>query len=267
MENAGTIRAGMGGWIFEPWESSFYPAGLPKTRQLEYASRQVPTIEINATYYRGQSPKTFANWAGSAPDDFIYSLKGNRFVTNKKVLAEAGMSLGKFFEQDVAALGAKLGPILWQFAPTKKFAPDDFEGFLELLPPEDSGLPLRHALEVRNESFAVPEFAELAAKYNAAIVYADHFTYPAIADVTSDFVYLRLQKGDDSIPTAYPREELKRWADIALALASGDVPDGLPLAAPYREVEKRPRDVFVYFIHEGKVRAPHAAMSFMELIS
>ncbi len=257
----------MGGWIFEAWDRTFYPADLPKKRQLEFASRQVSTIEINATYYRGQAPATLAKWAAEAPDGFVYALKGNRFVTNRKVLAEAGGSLDKFFAQDVSVLGAKLGPILWQFAPTKRFEPDDFEAFLELLPTSSNGVPLRHALEVRHDSFKVPEFVELAARYNAAIVYADHFTYPAIADVTADFAYLRLQTGDDSIPTAYAPEALARWAGIAGSLARGDVPDGLPLAHPQRPVAKTPRDVFIFFIHEGKARAPHAAMAFMDLVS
>jgi uncharacterized protein YecE (DUF72 family) len=171
--------------------------------------------------------------------------------------------MGKFFQQGVNELGPKLGPILWQFAPTKVFEADDFEAFLKLLPKEDHGLPLRHALEVRNASFTVPEFVDLAAKYGAAIVFADHFTYPAIADVTSDFVYLRLQKGDDDLPSAYPDAELDAWVDRAIAFAAGDAPDDLPRANPDRTPAIKPSDVFVYFIHEGKIHAPQAAMTFM----
>ena len=253
----------MGGWNFEPWEGVFYPDDLPKKRQLEYATRHVATIEINGTYYGSQKPETIAKWGAEAPDGFVFSVKGNRFVTNKKALGSAGDSLKKFFAQRLSGLGDKLGPILWQFAPTKKFDADDFEAFLKLLPEKEDGARFRHALEVRNDSFVDPEFVELAAKYGAAIVYADHATYPAIADVTGDFVYARLQTGDDSIPTAYSPEAMDAWVGRALTWAEGGVPDDLPLAAPDRKPDKTPRDVFVYFIHEGKVRAPHAAMDFL----
>lgn len=264
---SGTIRAGMGGWNFEPWETSFYPQKFSKSKQLHYASRQVPTIEINATYYRGQTPKTFAKWASETPDGFVFSVKGNRFVTNKKKLAEASESMTKFFATGVSELGDRLGPIVWQFAPTKKFEPEDFEAFLQLLPQKDNGLALRHVLEVRHASFAVPEFVALARKYHTAICYAHHHDYPEIADVTADFVYARLQKGEDSIPTAYTPEALDWWAERATTWAEGGLPDDLPLADDNAKVEKKPRDVFVYFIHEGKVRAPHAAMALMERIT
>ncbi|WP_274628845.1 DUF72 domain-containing protein [Arvimicrobium flavum] len=266
MGNSGTIRAGMGGWTFEPWEGTFYPGDLPKKQQLQFAARQVPTIEINGTYYRGQTPETFAKWAADAPDGFVFSVKGNRFVTNKKVLGEAAESLKKFWDTGVRELGDRLGPIVWQFAPTKKFEPDDFEAFLKLLQENDGGVPLRHVLEVRHASFGVPEFVTLAAKYKAAICYAHHHDYPEIADVTSDFIYARLQKGEDDVPTAYPPKELDGWVKRARQWAEGGQPGDLPLADPSRKLEQRPRDVFVYFIHEGKIRAPHAAMAFMERV-
>lgn len=266
MTKSGTIRAGMGGWTFEPWEGTFYPADLPKKRQLHYASRQVPTIEVNGTYYSGFKPDTYAKWAADTPDDFIFSIKGNRFVTNRKVLAEAEASMAKFFAQGLEELGKKLGPVVWQFAPTKKFEPDDFEAFLKLLPDATGGVRLRHVLEVRHDSFKVPDFVELAAKYKAAICYAHHHDYPEMADVTSDFVYARLQKGEDDIPTAYRPGELDAWAARAKLWATGAQPDDLPLADPSRKPPKVPRDVFVYIIHEGKLRAPHGAMAFMERI-
>jgi uncharacterized protein YecE (DUF72 family) len=175
------------------------------------------------------------------------------------VLGSAEESLKKFFAQQLSGLGDKLGPILWQFAPTKKFEADDFEAFLKLLPEEENGIRFRHALEARHDSFLDPAFVKLAASYGAAIVFADHLTYPAIADVTADFVYARLQRGEDSVPTAYPDDQMDQWAKRAIAWAEGGMPDDLPLAAPERKPEKKPRDVFVYFIHEGKVRAPHAA--------
>ncbi len=262
---AGTIRAGMGGWTFEPWEGSFYPDKLAKAKQLSYASRQVPTIEVNGTYYSGFRPATYAKWAEETPENFVFSIKGNRFVTNRKVLAEAGESMKKFFDQGLEELGPKLGPLVWQFAPTKKFEPDDFEGFLKLLPEKIGGLKLRHVLEVRHPSFAVPEFVALARKHGLAICYAHHHTYPEFADVTADFVYARLQKGEDDIPTAYKPKELDRWMERAKEWAEGGQPDDLPLADTSHKPAKEPRDVFVYFIHEGKIRAPHAAMAFMEL--
>jgi len=266
MSRPGTIRAGMGGWTFEPWETSFYPDKLSKAKQLQYASRQVPTIEVNGTYYSSFKEPTFVKWANESPEGFVFSLKGNRFVTNRRVLGEAGESMMRFLESGVAALGEKLGPILWQFAPTKKFDPDDFEAFLKLLPEKQDGVKLRHALEVRHDSFVVPEFPELARKYGAAVVYADHATYPAIADITGDFIYARLQTGKDDNPDCYEPERLDRWAERAKAWASGRAPDDLPKADPDTTAPETPRDVFVYFITEGKVRAPFGAMALMKRV-
>lgn len=260
----GTIRSGMGGWVFKPWEGTFYPGDLAKKRQLEYASRQVATIEVNGTYYGSQKPATFAKWADETPEGFVFSLKGNRFVTNRKVLADAGESMAKFFAQGISELGEKLGPIVWQFAATKKYDPEDFESFLKLLPEKQDGLALRHVLEVRHDSFKTPDFVALAAKYNAAICYAHHHDYPEFADVTGDFVYARLQKGSDEVETAYQADELDQWAKRAQLWSKGGQPDDLPYADPGREAEKKPRDVFVYFIHEGKINAPQAAMAFMK---
>lgn len=267
MAMSGTIRAGIGGWTFAPWEGTFYPSDLPKKRQLEYASRQLPTIEINGTYYRGQKPETFALWAATVPDGFIFSVKGNRFVTNRKVLSEAKESMDRFFATGVAELGNRLGPIVWQFAPTKQFEPVDFEGFLQLLPASQDGIALRHVLEVRHNSFVSPEFVALARKYKAAICYAHHHVYPEIADITADFIYARLQRGEDDIPTAYTPAEMKEWAERASTWAKGGMPGDLPLAEETAKIDSVPRDVFVYFIHEGKVHAPQAAQAFMETLS
>ena len=263
---AGRIRAGMGGWTFEPWEGSFYPADLPKKKQLEYAARQVATIEVNGTYYSGFKPEAFARWAAETPDDFVFAIKGNRFVTNRKLLASAGESMAKFFGQGLEELGPKLGPIVWQFAPTKKFEPEDFEGFLKLLPEKHAGLKLRHVLEVRHASFADPDFVALARSYGMAICYAHHFDYPEIADVTADFVYARLQKGQDDVPTAYPPAELDAWARRLRTWAEGGLPDDLPLADPTATVIEAPRDVFVFIIHEGKIRAPQGAIALQRLV-
>jgi uncharacterized protein YecE (DUF72 family) len=240
----------MGGWTFEPWEGTFYPDRLAKAKQLHHASRQVRTIEVNGTYYSTFKPATFAKWAADAPDGFVFALKAIRFSTNRRVLAEAGESVQRFLDSGVAELGDKLGPILWQFAPTKKFDAEDFEGFLKALPEKQDGVKLRHALEVRHDSFVVPEFVALARKYGAAIVYAEHEKYPAIADLTGDFVYARLQRGSDDNENCYTEAGLDHWAARAKTCAD-----------PSAKADRKPRDVFVYFITEGKSRAPFGAMA------
>jgi uncharacterized protein YecE (DUF72 family) len=267
MTKSGTIRAGMGGWTFEPWDTSFYPEKLAKTKQLQYASRQVPTIEVNGTYYSSFKEPTFVKWASETPEGFVFSLKGNRFVTNRRVLGEAGESMMRFVQSGIAALGEKLGPILWQFSPTKKFDADDFGAFLNLLPEKQDGVSLRHVVEVRHASFAVPEFVALLRKHKVPVVYADHATYPAIADITGDFVYARLQTGSDDNPDCYTPKALDEWAARAKTWAEGGEPADLPRVDPSVEAQDKPRDVFAYFITEGKVRAPHGAMAFMKRVS
>ncbi len=266
MSKSGTIRAGIGGWTFEPWEGTFYPEKLTKKRQLEYASSKLKAIEVNGTYYGSQKPATFAKWASEVPDNFIFSLKASRFVTNRKVLAEAEESMTKFLTQGLTELGDHLGPILWQFAPTKKFEPDDFAAFLALLPEKQDGLNLQHVVEVRNDSFQVPEFIELLAKHNVAVVCADHHDYPMLPDVTADFVYCRLQKGEDDIETCYPEKDVKAWSERLKAYAAGGAPDDLPMIAPHRKAEKTPRDVFAFFITGGKVNAPNGAQLLQTLV-
>lgn len=260
------IRAGMGGWTFEPWDKSFYPDKLAKAKQLQYASRQVPTIEVNGTYYSTFKPNTFAKWASESPDGFVFSLKGNRFITNRRILGEAGESLMRFFDSGVAELGEKLGPLLWQFAPTKKFDPEDFEAFLKLLPEKHAGIPLKHTVEVRNPSFVVPEFIALLRKHKVTVVFAEHETYPAIADVTGDFVYARLQKGNDDEPTCYPPKALDQWAARAKIWRDGGAPEDLNFADPSSTPEKKKRDVYVYFITSGKIHAPQGAQAFMKRV-
>ncbi len=256
---AGRIHIGIGGWTFEPWRGSFYPKGLPQVQELAYASRCVTTIEINGTFYRTQTPKTFAKWAREVPDNFVFSVKAPRAVTMRRVLGETGEGIERFMASGVAELGEKLGPILWQLAPTHKYEPDDLARFLDLLPDELRGRTMSHALEVRHPSFATPEFiAQLRAR-NVAVVYAEHATYPEIADLTSDFVYARLQKGRDEIPTAYPQTALEAWARRLQMWAEGETPADLPLADRMTAAPRRTRDVFAYLIHEGKVRAPAAA--------
>jgi uncharacterized protein YecE (DUF72 family) len=252
------IRVGIGGWTFEPWRGTFFPDKLAQTRELEYASRQVTSIEINGTYYRTQQASTFAKWAQETPDDFVFAVKALRFCTNRKVLAEGGESVGKFLDSGLVELGDKLGPILWQFMPTKKFDAEDFGAFLALLPEEIGGRRLRHALEVRHDSFRTPAFVELARKHNAAVVFADSATYPTLADVTADFVYARLEDAQEAVETGYTDDELDRWAEIAKGWAKGEAPAGLDYV---HETGPKAvaRDVFVYMINGAKVRAPAAA--------
>jgi uncharacterized protein YecE (DUF72 family) len=266
MAKRGQIRAGIGGWTFEPWRGVFYPDGLPHARELEYASTHLPTIEINGTYYSTQKPATFARWARETPDGFVFSVKGIRFVTNRRVLAEAGDSLQRFLDSGPLELGDRLGPFLWQFAPTKKFDDADFGKFLELLPRKIGDRQLRHVVEVRNASFCTPDFVKLIRQFSVPVVFAEHHTYPAIADVTGDFVYARLQKGKDEIETCYPPKDLGAWAKRAQIWAEGGQPDDLPMIDAGHKLRASPRDVFVYFITEGKVRAPAGAAAFMQRI-
>ncbi|MBN8958794.1 MAG: DUF72 domain-containing protein [Rhizobiales bacterium] len=267
MAKQGRIFVGIGGWTFEPWRGVFYPDKLPHAQELSYASRQLTSIEINGTFYRTQTPATFRKWAQEVPDGFVFSLKGPRFTTNRRVLAEAGESVNRFIDSGVLELGDRLGPLLWQFPPTKKFDPDDFAAFLSLLPAERDGCKLRHVVEVRHDSFCVPEFIALLRKHNVAPVFAEHATYPAIADVTADFVYARLQKGKDDIPTAYPPKQLTRWTERLSEWADGGTPDDLPRIDAGHKTKKQARDVFAYVIHEGKVRAPAAAMAMIKMLA
>jgi len=257
------IRVGIGGWVFEPWRGEFYPKGLPQAQELSYASRKLTSIEINGTFYRTQKADSFRKWAQETPDDFVFSLKGPQFATNRRVLAEAGDSIERFFASGVLELKSKLGPILWQMAPTKKFDPDDFAGFLALLPKERAGTPIRHVVEVRHDSFVTPAFVALARKFSVAIVLVESDKHPLIADVTSDFVYLRLQRTSDKVKTGYAPAALATWAKRAQSWAAGGAPDDLPTIAG-QSPPKTKRDVFVYMISGAKVRAPAAAMALIE---
>jgi uncharacterized protein YecE (DUF72 family) len=258
----GQIRVGIGGWTFAPWRGVFYPEGLPHAKELSYASQRLTSIEVNGTFYRSQSPATFRKWANEVPPGFVFAIKGSRFVTNRRVLKEAGESIERFLNTGVTELGGKLGPLLWQFAPFKKFDEADFGGFLELLPGTFDGHRLRHVIEVRHDSFKTPVFTALLRKFGMAAVYTDHATYPNIADVTADFVYARLQQGDDDVPTAYPPKRISEWAARLKLWAQGKEPSDLPRVDA--KAKPAPRDVFAYVIHEGKIRAPAAAMALIE---
>ena len=265
MAQAGKIRAGIGGWTFEPWRGVFYPKGLKHADELAYASRKLSSIEINSTYYSSQKPQTFAKWAAATPEGFVFALKASRFCTNRRVLSEAGESVGKFLNQGIVELGDRLGPILWQFAPTKAFDPDDFAGFLDLLPKTLEGLALRHCVEVRHASFIDPAFVKLCRDRDVAICLSEHQHYPLICDITADFVYARLQIGSDAIPTGYAPKDLDAWAARLKDYSQGRVPGDL---APLDRTgpAEGPRETFVFFIHEGKVRAPAAAQELLKRV-
>jgi uncharacterized protein YecE (DUF72 family) len=261
---SGQIRIGIGGWTFEPWRGSFYPKGLPHAKELTYAGERLTSIEVNGTFYRSQTPATFRKWATEVPKGFVFALKGPRFAVNRRVLKEAGDSIKRFLDSGVTELGEHLGPLLWQFAPTKKFDEADFGGFLELLPAKIDNRALRHVIEVRHDSFATPEFITLLRTFAMPAVYTDHARYPNIADLTGDFVYARLQQGQDKIATAYPPKQIDAWAVRLRTWASGKTPDDLPRVDPTHKTKAAPRDVFAYVIHEGKVRAPAGAMALIE---
>ncbi|WP_416354687.1 DUF72 domain-containing protein [Brevundimonas sp.] len=241
----GPVRVGVGGWTYEPWRGVFYPEGLTQKRELEFASRALTSIEINGTYYSTFKPDSWMKWRDETPDDFVFAVKASRYCTNRKILSEGGESFARFLDQGLTALGPKLGPINWQFMATKKFDPEDFEGFLKLLPTEKDGLRLRHALEVRNPSFDTPRFYDLAAKYGAAIVFAEDDEapeWPRIDQPTADFSYARLMSSREDEPTGMTGAELDAIAERTRVWAERG-------------------DVFAYFIAGAKVRNPAAAQA------
>ena len=241
------IRVGIGGWTYEPWRSNFYPPGLPQHQELAFASRKLTAIEVNGTYYSTFKPATFAKWRDETPEDFVFSLKANRFATNRKLLATAGESITRFVDSGISELGHKLGPIVWQFMPGKVFDAEDFEAFLALLPRSVNGVALRHVLDVRHESFMTLEYLALARRYHCVTVHTDAEKFPTIADADGDFAYLRLMRSEADCATGYPLEALDAWATSAKVWSSGP----------------RAREVFVYFINGAKERAPAAAMALL----
>ena len=262
MAASGRIRVGIGGWDFEPWRGTFFPAGLPKTRQLEHVGTQLTATEINATYYKLQSPALFEKWAKTVPDGFKFAVKASRFCTNRKLLGEGGEAVAKFCAQGLTELGEKLGPVLWQFMGTKQFDPVDFQAFLNLLPKSQDGVALRHVVEPRHESFRNPEFVAIARAADVGIVFADSDDYPCIPDLSGNIVYARLQRCVEEEACGYGAAALDRWAETAKAWAKGESPAGFPYAAD--PPTPRARDTYVFFISGAKVRAPHAARALIE---
>ena len=264
------VRIGISGWSYPGWRGKFYPKGLPQKRELEYAARQFASVEINSTFYRMQTPDAFAAWAAQAPEDFVFAVKGPRFITHMKQLNDVTVPLANFFASGVLRLGAKLGPILWQFSPRFRFDADRLAAFFALLPRDTKAAarlgrrhdhrlkapawlkaderPLRHAIEIRHDSFRSQAFIDLLRKHDVALVCADTVEWPLLMDVTSDFVYCRLHGSEELYASGYDAAALDTWAARVVAWAEGA------------------RDVFVYFDNDAKVRAPVDAMGLMERI-
>lgn len=262
---ASRIRVGIGGWNFAPWRNNFYPAGLVQRRELEYASRHLRAIEINGTYYGAQKPATYAKWASETPDGFVFSLKAPRYITEGKRLADAGRGIDGFVFGGLAEFGNRLGPVLWQFTPSRAFDANDLAAFLDMLPRELNGQPMRHVLEVRHRSFLDERYVELARSYRIPTVFTDSPQYPSLADLTGDFAYARLMRSESHIDAGYAPADLDAWSQRARAWAEGrDLPELPHMAAP-RE-SGNPRDVFVYFISSAKERNPAAAMALQQRV-
>ena len=286
----GRVRIGISGWTYTPWRGVFYPAKLPQKQELRYAASQFPTIEINGTFYSLQRPSSFARWVEETPEDFVFSVKGSRFITHMRRLREVEQPLANLFASGLLRLGEKFGPMLWQFPPNFIYNHDLLESFLQLLPHdthaaatlaarhdsrmstrawtgvEDGSLtrparPLRHAIEIRNKSFVCPEFIALLRQYNIALVCADTVEWPRLMDVTSDFLYLRLHGSEVLYTSGYSEGALEQWAErIATWARGGEVEDG-DHASPRAAEKARERDVYVYFDNDVKVHAPEDARS------
>ena len=259
------IRVGIGGWTYAPWRDNFYPKGLVQRRELEFASRHVTAIEINGTYYGTQKPATYAKWRDEAPDGFVFSAKAPMRIMQSKAQAKTGAQVEDFVH-GIAELGAKLGPLVWQFDAGLKLERESFAAFCELLPREANGRTLRHVLDVRDPAFVDAGYLALARRHGFATVFTDSPDYPSFADVTADFVYARLMRTRSGIASGYPADELAAWAQRARLWARGDEPGDLPkLSADLPPPQ--PRDVFVYFISAAKERNPAAAMALIERLS
>jgi uncharacterized protein YecE (DUF72 family) len=262
---SGKIRVGVGGWTYEPWRGTFYPETLSQKLELQYAAGKLTSIEINGTFYGSQKPQTFAKWRDEAPEGFVFALKAPRYATHRRVLSEAGSTIERFLTGGVLELKDKLGPINWQLMPTTKFQPADFEGFLKLLPKQVEGRTLRHAIEARHESFAVPEFVALAREYGVAIVIAGDSEYPLIADLTAPFVYARVMGTQPKNALGYTKATLDLWARRAKSWAKGDNAEGL-MGVSKQKPARVKRDVFLYVISGHKVANPAAAQALIERV-
>jgi uncharacterized protein YecE (DUF72 family) len=285
----GAVRIGVSGWTYAPWRSAFYPTGLPHRRELEYASRILNSIEINGTFYGMQRPESFSRWAAEVPDNFVFSVKAPRFITHIRRLREIETPVANFLASGVLALGAKLGPILWQFPPSFRYDPERTASFLALLPHDteaaaelakrhdarlkgrawtqtDAARTLRHAMEIRHESFVVPDFIAMLRRHKVALVCADTVQWPFLMDVTADFAYCRLHGNKELYRSRYDDAEIDLWAARVDAWRHGREPPQPKLATeaetgPQGRARKLPhkRDVFVYFDNTDKLQAPQDA--------
>jgi len=276
---AGQVRIGISGWTYRPWRGVFYPKGLPQKRELAFAAETFPTIEINGTFYGSQRPESYARWADETPEDFVFAVKGPRFITHLRRLREVETPLANFLASGVLRLGSKLGPILWQFPPSFRFDPERIEAFLALLPKDteaaaglarrhderfagrawtriDRKRPLRHALEIRHDSFLDPAFIRLLRRYKVALVCADTVDWPRRMDLTADFVYGRLHGSEQLYVSGYGDTALDAWADRVAAWAAGREPKDAERVVDKAGPKRARRDVYVYFDNDAKVRAP-----------
>jgi uncharacterized protein YecE (DUF72 family) len=280
-------RIGISGWAYKPWRGVFYPRKLPQKQELTYAAEQFRSIEINSTFYGLQRPEIFDRWRDTTPDDFVFAVKGSRYITHLRKLKDIETPLANFLASGLLRLGPKLGPLLWQFPPSMAFDPDLFEAFLEMLPRDtkqaralakhhdprspddfwidgDAERPIRHALEIRHDSFRSPEFIQLLRRHDAALVCADTVEWPRLMDLTSDFVYCRLHGSAELYVSGYDDEALDQWADRIRAWVRGeDLADAERVLKPTKPRTKG-RDVFVYFDNDVKVRAPADAAALTE---
>ncbi|WP_158917109.1 DUF72 domain-containing protein [Caulobacter sp. S45] len=280
-------RIGISGWAYKPWRGVFYPRKLPQKQELTYAAEQFRSIEINSTFYGLQRLEIFDRWRDTTPDDFVFAVKGSRYITHLRKLKDIETPLANFLASGLLRLGPKLGPLLWQFPPSMAFDPDLFEAFLEMLPRDtkqaralakhhdprspddfwidgDAERPIRHALEIRHDSFRSPEFIQLLRRHDAALVCADTVEWPRLMDLTSDFVYCRLHGSAELYVSGYDDEALDQWADRIRAWVRGeDLADAERVLKPTKPRTKG-RDVFVYFDNDVKVRAPADAAALTE---
>lgn len=278
----GKIHIGISGWRYAPWRGKFYPPGLVQARELDYAARQLPTIEINGSFYSLQRPESYAAWYAATPPGFLFAVKGNRFITHMLKLKDIDGPLANVLASGVFALREKLGPFLWQFPEMVKFDPERFEHFLSILPQDtEAGMalarrhqsrmegkvflgsvekrPMRHAVEIRHESFRDARFIALLRQYNVALVVADTAgKWPYLEDVTADFVYIRLHGDKELYASGYDDEATERWASRIRAWSTGGQPEGASLCAPAPPALAS-RDVYCYFDNDIKVHAPYDA--------
>ena len=263
---AAPIHIGVGGWTYAPWRGRFFPEGLPHAQELAYASARLTAIEINGTFYRHQSPASFAAWRDAVPEGFVFAVKAHRATTQGRDLADAGPAIERFLRSGLLALGPKLGPILWQFAPTKKFDPSLMELFLAMLPASLDGTALLHAVEARHSSFLDPAWPTLAARYHVAIAIIDSDKQALRGDVTAPFIYARLQRNQADAADGYPAPDLDTWAGRLGRWSKGQDVDDLECSTPGRPAAV-PRECFAFFISGDKERAPDAAQAMLRRLA